>query len=213
MTTITHSINVLTLTLAFALSSNISLADPANKTGVQVAKPNDSLTIKANPAKRPAIALDNKIAVEKLPNHPAGGSFGTGPGKADLIIAPFYQGASLPEGHPGHSYCEAAISGGASKNIWFYIRNTGTAAAGPSLVKIFFNTFMGGGASGIYQQNIPAIAVGGSNLVKVSMPKACYPAGFSTSCHFRIVADTTYSVGESNEGNNHIDNRCVGPAG
>jgi hypothetical protein len=214
MTTITHSINIVALTLVFALGSNISMAEAVNKAGVkQVAKPNDSLTIKAKPAKRPAIALDKKIVVEKLPNNQAGDVFGTDPGRADLIITPFYQGTSLAEGHPGQSYCEATLSGGTAKKIWFYIRNTGDAASAPAQVKIFFNTFVGGGASAIYQQNITALAAGGSQVFQVAMPDGCYPEEFSTSCHFRIVADTTYVVQEHSEGNNHIDSRCVGPAG
>jgi hypothetical protein len=141
-------------------------------------------------------------------SHFAGGNL-----KADLIIKPFYQNAALPEGFPGQSFCEQALSGGAAKNIWFQVKNNGHAIAEPAQVRILFNTFVGGGASQIVNQNIPSLAMGQSQVVKVALPKGCYPAGFSSSCHFRIVVDSNYQVQEMNESNNSVDSKCVNPAG
>ena len=181
----------------------------------KISKPINSFTSKVTPAKpKPGIKTSGQRSAHAInPNHSAAQIFATGPLKADLIIKPYYQNNSLPEGLPGQSFCEQSLSGGASNNIWFFVKNNGSAAAKASQVRILVNTFIGSGASGVYNQQIPMLVKGESKVVKVSLPKGCYPAGFSTSCHFRIVADSAYQVKENNESNNHVDSKCVGPAG
>ena len=181
----------------------------------KVSKPIGSFTSKVTPAKSKSgmKASGQRLAQTIKPNHSTANNFAAGPLKADLIIKPYYQSNASPEGFPGQSFCEQSLSGGASKNIWFFVKNTGDAAAKPSQVRVLFNTFIGSGASGVHNQKIPMLAKGESKVVKVALPKGCYPAGFNTSCHFRIVADSTYQVKEKNESNNHVDSKCVGPAG
>lgn len=174
-----------------------------------VAKPVGSFTSKQKPAK-PALKM---LKQQSVKTKAVSNTFGTGLGRADLIIRPFYQNGSLPEGFPGQSYCEHAIEGGTPKNIWFFITNQGNASAKASQMKIFFNTFVGSGAASTYDRKIKALAKGQSVTIKVPLPKGCYPNNFSSSCHFRIVADTAYQVQESSESNNHIDSKCVSPAG
>jgi len=181
----------------------------------KISKPLSSFTSKVTPAKSKLgmKASGQRSAQSFRPNHSTANNFAAGPVKADLIIKPYYQSKALPEGFPAQSFCEQSLSGGASKNIWFFVKNIGDAAAKPSQVRVLFNTFIGSGASGVYNQKIPMLAKGASKVIKVSLPKGCYPTGFSTSCHFRIVADSIYQVKEKNESNNHVDSKCVNPAG
>ncbi|MEE9332451.1 MAG: CARDB domain-containing protein [Methylophilaceae bacterium] len=239
MKTTPHSIKLIALAFACIFGANTSMAAPTNKSDLApvvngfnagkatpesnelnnkkihiktVAKPIGSITSKAKENKQ-FKALDNKTAVKKRPNQTIGKTFGTSPGRPDLIIMPAYHNTSLPEGQPGQSYCEKAIGGGAAKNIWFYVRNTGDASSAASEVRTMFNTFIGGGTSSVNNQVVPALAAGASQMIKVPVPTNCYPGGFSTSCHFRIIADADYQVEESHELNNHIDSKCVNPAG
>lgn len=202
---------MLSFSLSAAMAAPVDKPDAApdtratanGKTGVgNIGKVNDGLELKA-------VGLPAKPGSGPVTgNHFTGGNL-----KADLIIKPSYQNNTLPEGHPGQSFCEQALSGGAAKNIWFQVKNSGHAIAEPSQVRILFNTFVGSGASQIVNQDIPSLAMGQAQVVKVALPQGCYPAGFSTSCHFRIVVDSSYQVNEMNESNNSVDSKCVNPAG
>jgi len=142
--------------------------------------------------------------------------FGTGLGKADLTITPFYRNPSnLPEGFPTHSFCRKSNAGGTPKHLVFYIENVGNALAAASEMKVMFNTFnVSGGASSVYTGNITPIAAGAKKYLSVPIPSDCYKPGFSKSCHFRIIADTAYEVEESNNvSNNYVDSHCVSAAG
>ena len=79
-----------------------------------------------------------------------------------------------------------------------------------------FNTFFnaGGGASSTYTGNVTPISAGAKKYLSVPIPDDCYQPGFNKSCYFRIIADSSYQVNESNNvSNNYIDTHCVSPAG
>lgn len=207
--------SLLSLALAGLFSSSIGIAAPnidADIVPMKKVLDNGKSSVKkiVAPAKRVPKMIKQRPTQSVSP---ANGAFSTGPGKADLVIKPYYQNNSLPDGFPGASYCEQGLSGGTSQHIWFYVKNIGDAASKPGQVRVLFNTFSGGGQSGVDNQILPVIAKGASKVIKVALPNGCYPSGFSTTCHFRIVADSTYQVQESNESNNHIDSKCVSPAG
>jgi hypothetical protein len=78
------------------------------------------------------------------------------------------------------------------------IKNEGTADAGGSITRIEF-------ANGEHQLvTTPAIPAGGSVDVFVTFPPSC----FNPSCTFRIAADSTGIVSETNEGNNAAGGTC-----
>jgi hypothetical protein len=85
-------------------------------------------------------------------------------------------------------------------NLIVTIRNQGTAAAGPSTTRVVFNT----GASPT--QPTPALAVGAQVDLIFAIPAGC----FSPDCQFRITADSTGVVAESNEVNNTVSGTCLG---
>lgn len=204
----------LTSTLSLALVcvsvSTVSMGASDKKTDVRpMTKELSSKKIQTAPAKSTIKTLNSR-GTNKTPTTNV---FANGAGKADLTIIPYYQNGSLPEGHPGQSYCEKGISGGTSKNIWFFVKNIGNVAAGPSILKVFFNTFgVGGGQSSIYNQNLPSLAKNESKVIKVNLSEDCFSDNFNSSCHFRIYADTAYQVQEHNEANNYIDSKCLSPA-
>ena len=80
------------------------------------------------------------------------------------------------------------------------IKNQGTADAGPSETKVTFST----GAS--VSVPTPAIPAGGSVDVFAPLPANC----FQPDCSFRITADSTGQVSESNELNNTASGSCIG---
>lgn len=80
------------------------------------------------------------------------------------------------------------------------IKNQGTGDAGPSQTKIVFSN--GGGGS----VPTPPIPAGGSVDVAVPIPANC----FQPDCGFRITADSTGQVSESNELNNTASGTCLG---
>lgn len=207
--------SLISLALAGVLSTGITIAAPNSDAEVVPMKSMvNSGKMTVQKIKAPVQQAPKMI--KQLPTQtvsPANGTLSTGQGKADLIIQPYYQNNSLPEGHPGQSYCEHALAGGTPQNIWFYVKNVGHGASKPAQVRVLINTFSGGGQSSVVNQLLPVIAKGASQVVKVALPQGCYPSGFSTTCHFRIVADSTYQNQEVNESNNHIDSKCVSPAG
>jgi hypothetical protein len=207
--------SLISLALAGVLSTGITIAAPNNEAEMVPMKSRvNSGKATVQKIKAPAQQAPKMIKQQSTQTvSPASGTFSTGQGKADLVIQPYYQNNSSPEGHPGQSYCEHALSGGTPQNIWFYVKNIGHGASQPAQVRVLFNTFMGGGQSGVHNQLVPVIAKGASQVVKVALPQGCYPSGFSTTCHFRIVADSTYQNQEVNESNNHVDSKCVSPAG
>jgi len=86
-------------------------------------------------------------------------------------------------------------------NLLVMVRNQGTALAGASITTV---TFSPGGTVSIPTPPIPPS--GSVVLGPIPIPAAC----FNPDCEFRITADATGLVAESNEANNSATGRCLG---
>lgn len=200
----TKLITLLAITLACALGSTSSISAP-----------DKAKLIPLSSKKTETVRAPTKVGKKHQTVRPASTQLTTSLGKPDLMVSAFYSNSSnLPEGFPSHSYCRKNPAGGAANRLMFYIKNGGAALAPTSQVKIFFNTFeVSGGASSMHTANVTSVPAGQKKYMSIPIPANCYKPGFSTSCRFRIVADATYQVAESDEGNNYVDSYCVGPAG
>ncbi|MGH1439095.1 MAG: CARDB domain-containing protein [Cellvibrionaceae bacterium] len=195
------------------IDSFTTKTSPKSSKNLKASKLAAAKIAKSKARQQPSVQLHSQAGTQVGSQHST--HFGTGLGKADLTITPFYSNPSnLPEGFPTHSFCRKSNAGGTPKHLVFYIENIGNALATASEMKVMFNTFFSSGNSSTYTGNITPIAAGGKKYLSVPIPSDCYKPGFNKSCHFRIIADTAYEVEESNNvSNNFVDSHCVSAAG
>jgi CARDB protein len=80
------------------------------------------------------------------------------------------------------------------------IRNQGDADAPASTTRVRFSP---GGPTSL---STPAIPAGGSVDLPFLIPTNC----FNNDCGFRITVDFSKGINEANEGNNEVDDLCLG---
>lgn len=84
------------------------------------------------------------------------------------------------------------------------IRNAGSATSGPTTTEVNFTSVTGGG--GVMTIATPAIAPGASATGTATIPVTCW----TPDCQFTIEADRGNVEPESNEGNNIVNDLCLG---
>jgi hypothetical protein len=108
-------------------------------------------------------------------------------GKSDLI--------PVPDPNPRIGFCRRRDS-----ELTVTVQNQGTAGAGPSITTVDF------AASGTVSQQTRSLGAGASIDLVFTIPAGC----FRPDCHFRITADSSDQVDESNESNNTASGVCQG---
>ena len=85
------------------------------------------------------------------------------------------------------------------ENLIVYIKNQGTADAGPSTVEVDF------GQHGKVSQPVPNLTVGATTTILIPMSHVCY----DPDCEFVITVDSSNDIDESNELNNIQTGSCL----
>ena len=85
------------------------------------------------------------------------------------------------------------------ENLIVYIKNQGTADAGPSTVEVDF------GEHGKVYQPVPSLTVGTTTTILIPMSHVCY----DPDCEFVITVDSSNDINESNELNNIQIGSCL----
>ena len=86
-----------------------------------------------------------------------------------------------------------------NENLIVYIKNQGTADAGPSTVEVDF------GIHGKVSQPVPSLTVGTTTTILIPMSHVCY----DPDCEFVITVDSSNDIDESNELNNIQISSCL----
>ena len=92
------------------------------------------------------------------------------------------------------SFCDSD-----DENLIVYIKNQGTADAGPSTVEVDF------GQHGKVSQPVPNLTVGATTTILIPMSHVCY----DPDCEFVITVDSSNDIDESNELNNIQTGSCL----
>ena len=85
------------------------------------------------------------------------------------------------------------------ENLIVYIKNQGTADAGPSTVEVDFGVY------GLISEPVPSLTVGTTTTILIPMSHVCY----DPDCEFVITVDSSNDIDESNELNNIQTGSCL----